>query len=353
MPLDQSPEADPDTPLAAMPLGDHLDELRGRLIRALIGLIPAAIITFYFGFDLIAWLAQPLLQAQDAMGFAPGTQVLDPTAGFSSVYLPVCLVGALLLAAPWLLFQIWQFISSGMYARERRAAYVLAPFSAVMTTAAIAFTYYVMLPVSLLFFLNFATKYPPIELSEPNAITSLLLRAYERPTELETTSDNTAADSATTAPALPTLTVLPTDPPHAPHGALWINAASGKLKIQLGDSVREISLERNARLTPRVELGAFVRFASMMMLGVAIAFQLPVIMLIAGGTGLVNAKTLTPYRKYALFVAFAMGAILTPTDLMSQFVLAVPLYLLYEFGLLLMALVDRKKKAPKDYPAET
>ncbi|MEL7087413.1 MAG: twin-arginine translocase subunit TatC, partial [Planctomycetota bacterium] len=103
MPLDQ-----PDTADFSMPLGDHLEELRVRLLWALAGVVVAAVVTFIYGFKLIGWLAQPLLQAQDAMGFPTQTLVLEPTAGFASVYLPVSLIGAVLLASPWVIYQAWK-----------------------------------------------------------------------------------------------------------------------------------------------------------------------------------------------------------------------------------------------------
>ena len=338
MPLDQ-----PDDPsLIAMPLGDHLEELRSRIIWSAAGLLPALALTFYFGRSLVAWLAQPLVQAQHAMGFPLGTQSLEFTAGFSSVYLPVCLIAGLMLTAPWIIFQAWRFVSSGLYRNERRAAYVLAPFSSFMVAAGVAFTYYILLPVSLLFFLNFASRYPPIEITEPGPVMSLLLKAYPSRPPLDLSPEDTPV------PALPVFTA---DPEGLPPGSVWVNARSGKLKIQLGDAVREIALERNALLSPRVELGAFVRSSAVMMLGVCLAFQLPVVMLVAGWSGLVSAAMLRPLRKYALFAAFALGALLTPTDLTSMFVLAIPLYALYELGLLLMAAAGRKP--PKDFPAET
>lgn len=345
MPLDQPP-AD-DSSLLAMPLGDHLDELRRRLLKCIAGVAVACVFTFWFYFDLISWLAQPLLHAQDAMGFAPGTQTLEATAGFTSVVLPVCLIGAALLAAPWILFQGWRFVAGGLYRHEKRAAHLLAPFSTVMLALGIAFTYYILLPVSLLFFLNFASRYPPIELGEPGPIARLLLGAYDRRDPLVAAETPGPSADLSARPALP---VFAEDPADAPDGALWIHAGSGKLKVRVGDTVRSIALERDNLLTPRVELGQFVRFAVNMMLGVVVAFQLPVVMLVAGWTGLVQSAQLAPFRKYALFASFLAGALLTPTDLTSMFVLAVPLYLLYELGLVLMAWAGR---TPRDYPAET
>lgn len=344
MPLDQTDS----TPDFSMPLGDHLEELRVRLLWALAGIVAAAVVTFIYGFKLIGWLAQPLLQAQDAMGFPTQTLVLEPTAGFASVYLPVSLIGAVLLASPWVIYQGWKFISVGLYHHERKAVYLLTPFSTLMTALAVAFTYYVLLPVSLMFFLQFATYYPKIELAAPNPVQRLLLRAYstgEQPAAELLRDDHAAVgDSA----ALPTFPVLREDPVDPPEGSTWIHADQGKLKTIVNGRVRIVGLQNDQLLSPTPQLGQYVKFAAMMMLGVTVAFQLPVVMLVAGWTQLFDPRSIASLRKYALFVSFAAGALLTPTDLLSMIVLAVPLYLLFEFGLVMMKFTYRKTPPPPE-----
>ncbi|MEM6457978.1 MAG: twin-arginine translocase subunit TatC [Planctomycetota bacterium] len=335
---------------ASMPLGEHLEELRRRLIYAGIGVAAAAVVTFIFGFRLIAWLAQPLLHAQDAMGFPTQTLVLEPTAGFTSVYLPVALIAAAILASPWVIYQAWKFVSVGLYRHERRAVYILTPFSTVMTALAVGFTYYVLLPVSLLFFLQFASKYPPIELGEPDPVMSILLRAYGAPERAGTTASGLPAmgESGVDVPAaearpLPVYPVLDIDPASPPEGGVWINQRQGKLKAVVNGRVRVLALQTENLLSPMPQLGDYVRFAAVMMLGVAAAFQLPVVMLVAGWTKLFDPLAVAKLRKYALFASFAAGAVLTPTDLFSMVVLAAPLYLLFEVGLLVMRSVYRRR----------
>jgi sec-independent protein translocase protein TatC len=337
MPLDQPTAADP-----SLPLGDHLEELRGRILWAGAGVVLAAVVTFYFVFDLIAWLAQPLLQAQDAMGFPTQTLVTEPTAGFTSVVLPVGLIAALLLACPWVIFQGWKFVSIGLYAHERKAVYVLTPFSTLMTGLAVGFTYYVLLPISLLFFLRFATYFPDVQLENPNPVMQVLLDAYGRSGEID--------DLLTTDPpaTLPTFPVLGADPPDAGEGAVWFNAEQSKFKAMVRGRIRVIALQSDQMISPLPQLGQYVKFAAMMMLGVTIAFQLPVVMLVAGWSNLFDPRSVAMLRKYALFGAFAAGALLTPTDAVSMFVLAVPLYLLFEVGLVMMKLARPKEVPPPE-----
>ena len=339
MPLDQ-PETNEDAWDAPMPLGDHLEELRRRLLWALGGLVAAAVVTFTFGFQIIGWLAQPMVQAQYALDFPPQTVVLDPTAGFTSVYLPVSLIAAVVLASPWLIFQAWQFVVVGLYERERRAVYLLAPFSTLMAGLGVAFAYYILLPVSLMFFLQFATYYPDIKVGNPNPVTAILLQAY---------GVNPRIDPDAAAPVPPELKplelpVLGHDPVETPEGAVWINRRESKIKVVVEGKTRVIPLQSDRLIAPMPHLGEYVRFAAMMMLGITAAFQLPVVMLVAGTTGLFDAAAVAGLRKFALFVSFAAGAILTPTDLLSMFVLAVPLYLLFEVGLVLMRWVTPREE---------
>ena len=328
-----------------MPLGDHLEELRVRLLWALAGVVVAAVVTFIYGFKLIGWLAQPLLQAQDAMGFPTQTLVLEPTAGFASVYLPVSLIGAVLLASPWVIYQAWKFISVGLYHHERKAVYLLTPFSTLMTALAVGFTYYVLLPVSLMFFLQFATYYPKIELGKPNPVQEILLRAYSVEDHNETglLSEDAATEAGNLM--LPRFPVLLEDPVDPPEGSVWLRADQGKLKARVNGRVRIVGLQNDQLLSPTPQLGQYVKFAAMMMLGVTVAFQLPVVMLVAGWTQLFDPRAIASLRKYALFLAFAAGALLTPTDLLSMVVLAVPLYLLFEFGLLMMKFTYREAES--------
>ena len=362
-----------------MPLGDHLEELRRRVIYAVLGVGVALGVTVYFGPQLIAWIARPLLLAMDATGFPPQTYVTDPTAGFTGVYLPVTLVGAVILASPWVLIQLWQFVAVGLYRHERKAVYVLAPFSTVMTALGVSFTYFILLPVSLLFFLNFAaTMYPPAAAGPPGPVMSVFLRAYgvtpkdlavdepatPRPDPARTTP---VADAATLGePAPPTapqsaadrgdpaafsLPVRGFPPADATDGDLWLDAADGKLKVFLRGEIRELATSSRSLVTPLPKLDEFIRFAVFMGLGVVAAFQVPVVMLVAGWTGLFDPAILAGGRRYALLGSVVLGAVLTPTDIISMLVLAVPLYALFEFGLLLMRFGDRRREGTPAAPA--
>ncbi len=336
-----------------MSLGEHIEELRRRLILALAGIVAALVVTFYFGFDLIAWLASPMIHALAARGFTPQTYVSDPTAGFTSVYLKVSVIAAIIVASPWVVYQIWRFIVEGLYENERRAVYILWPFSVVMTVLGVLFTYYLLLPVCLMFFLGFAQLYPPVDVSGGSFIFDRFGGQTERvapdspPTDAADTDAAADAD-LTAAPSLPTLPLLDDDPVAPAEGSVWINRREGRVKIAVDGGVRSLMQNSQRMLAPLIDIGRYLSFAAMMGLGVVIAFQLPVIMLVVGWTGLIDPDQIARGRRYALFICFAIGAVLTPADLLSMFILAVPLYALFEFGLLLMRFVDpvRRRDEP-------
>ena len=87
----------------------------------------------------------------------------------------------------------------------------------------------------------------------------------------------------------------------------------------------------------------YIRFVMWLALAFVIAFQLPLVMLLLGFTRIVSREQLGRWRKWAVIVSILVGAILTPPDPISQLSLAIPLYVLYEFGLLLMRWFIRQR----------
>ena len=324
-----------------MTFGEHIEVLRRRLIRAILGIVLAAIVTFYFGFEIIGWLATPFVQVLDGAGFAAHTYVRDPTLGFG-IYIKVSLVAAAIVASPWIIWQIWAFVVEGLYEHERRTIHILAPFSAMMSLLAVLFTRYVLLPVSLLFFVNFVTFYPQVEPGEPEWVLSLMLP--ETPATQPPPAEGAASSSAETPLRFP---VLEEDPGDPAEGSVWINGRDGRIKAHFHGRTHTMTVNSTRVLAPLPDLGEYISFAVLMGLGNTVAFQMPVVMLVLGWTGLIAPGEVARYRKYAFFVCAALAAILTPADVVSMLVLMLPLYGLFELGLLLMRLTY---SAP-EYPA--
>ena len=82
-------------------------------------------------------------------------------------------------------------------------------------------------------------------------------------------------------------------------------------------------------------------------LAIAVAFQMPLVILLLGWIGIVDPTTLRRQRRYALLVcARLLGAVLTPADVVSMVLLFVPLYLLYEFGIVLLRFAPGRQGSP-------
>lgn len=325
-----------------MTFGDHLEELRTRLIHALLGVAVVAIGTFAFGFRIVAWLARPYLEAQFALGYSPQLYAFDFSAGFST-YMKVSAIAAIVVAAPWVLYQAWKFVAAGLYQHERRAVHLLWPFSAVMTVLGVMFAYYILLPVSIVFFLNLSSMYPKLEIGRPNFMIRALVG--ERAASVGATPDVVEA----TFPRLP---VLRTDPAVPAEGSLWINAPEGRLKAHFDGVTRTLATQPASMLTPYPDIARYVTSAAFIGLGVVLAFQLPVAMFVLGKMKLVDPRWIARYRKYALFICVIAAAVLTPADVLSMTLLFIPLYTLFEFGLLLMRWTYRPQPTLLERPED-
>jgi sec-independent protein translocase protein TatC len=91
------------------------------------------------------------------------------------------------------------------------------------------------------------------------------------------------------------------------------------------------------------DIGSYLDFVITLFMAFGMAFEVPVAVVLLVKFGMVNIKTLKEIRSYVIVGAFVLGAIFTPPDVISQIMLAVPLWLLYEVGILAAGLVDAKK----------
>jgi sec-independent protein translocase protein TatC len=90
----------------------------------------------------------------------------------------------------------------------------------------------------------------------------------------------------------------------------------------------------------------FVHFCVAMIFAFGGAFELPILLLVLGKLGVVNSRTLSRTRRYAVLIIVIAASVITPTpDIYNMSLLAVPLYVLYEIGILLMRLGERSLTA--------
>lgn len=97
-------------------------------------------------------------------------------------------------------------------------------------------------------------------------------------------------------------------------------------------------------ITPAPDIEAYLSFVMTMFLAFGITFEVPIVVVLLVKTGIVELQKLRSARGYVIVGAFVIAAIVTPPDVVSQFMLAVPLCLLYEVGLIIARLVTPNKK---------
>ena len=94
-----------------------------------------------------------------------------------------------------------------------------------------------------------------------------------------------------------------------------------------------------------IKIGDYINFTLMFMLAAGAVFELPLIMIVLGRMGIINADSLSTFRKYAFLSSFVIGGILTPTpDAFNMTLMSIPIYLLYELGILGVRIFGKKKE---------
>lgn len=151
----EEPEAD-----IQMTIWEHIAELRTRLMRAAMALVAGACVCWGFRERLFGWVTTPYATAWRERfpelvkaGQSPELQTLAPADAFVN-YMQLSLVGGVILAAPVIFYQLWAFISPGLYAREKRYIIPFVLFSSTLFLSGIAFAFYVALPFSFPFFFS-------------------------------------------------------------------------------------------------------------------------------------------------------------------------------------------------------
>lgn len=228
----------------------HLLELRGRLLKIVMGLVVSIAVFLPFSNELYTWLAQPLLKQMPVGTHMIATAVTTPFL----VPMKVSTLVGIVASLPYTLYQVWAFVAPGLYVHERRFIAPLIVASTLLFLMGIAFAYFAVFPV----LFGFVTS-------------------------------------------------------TAPQG-----------------------------VDVMTDIGNYLDFVTTMFVSFGVAFEVPIAVVLLVKFNLVKISSLKEARAYVIVGAFVVAAILTPPDVISQVMLALPLWMLYEVGVLAAGFVEPK-----------
>ena len=246
----------------------------------------AMTVCFLLGDYLFKAMFYPLAVATN--GHPPHLYVRALPEGFTT-YFRVCLLAGVFLASPYLLYQLWQFIAAGLYENERKAVVRFFLPSVALFCLGVLFFYIVVSPLVVHYFLSFSSSSFPA------------------------------------APRVPD----------------W----AGKLVGQGGIGAQAATAPSGGSLVqPWLELGEYISFTASLSLVFGLSFQTPLVVIFLARMGLVQPKILRKLRKHVFFIIVVAAAIITPTpDAVTMMAMALPMYALYEIGLLFAVRAEKRK----------
>lgn len=320
-----------------MAFGEHLEELRSCMLRALVGMLICTVVSLLFAKKILAFIMIPAILVLQDHGETPELLALNPAGPFL-IYLKVGFLSGAVISAPWILYQLWTFVSSGLYAKERRFAQRFLPVSMGLFVTGVTFMFFIVLPIVMNFFVSFNQGFDLPEL-QPNWFHRILLGQAE--------PQPITADM----PLGPTVPIVGADPLDSPVGSIWINSTRRSFNVQTRNEVWTVPLKLASRarsVSSQYGLQFFISLVFSLALGFGLAFELPVVVVFLAAMGIVSCATMAKGRRYILFGIVVAAAILTPPDVITQILLAVPMYALFEAGLLVARTFERRRATTSD-----
>jgi sec-independent protein translocase protein TatC len=294
-----------------MTIGEHLEELRTRMILALTGFCIVLTLCLVFVKDYVfPAFCKPLTDV--LKGYDLNAQLVtgDVSEGFM-LYIKIALITAAAISSPWIVYQIWLFIAAGLYPNERKYVTRYLPLSITLLISGMLLVYFLVLPWTLQFLIGFSIGVPLAQ-------------------------DNVILTDATTQPAAMQIPELPGDPARPLDRQIWYNSATQSLKFAVGGKVRLIPFGSDELIRPEITVGNYIDTVVAMLLAFGLSFQMPLVILALERIGIVDLETLKKGRRYAIFIIAIAAAAITPgADMASMIGLMVPLILLYELGIFL------------------
>lgn len=245
------------TPQHEQPLISHLVELRNRLLKSILVVLVIFLGLFYFANDLYLILVNPLSSLLPEDGRMIATGVASPFL----VPFKLTLVLAVMLAVPFILHQVWSFVSPGLYSHEKKFGVPLLLSSIVLFYSGVSFAYFVVLPLAFGFFTGIG----------PEGIA-----------------------------------VMP-------------------------------------------DISNILDFCLKMFFAFGLAFEIPIATFLMVLSGITDVDSLSRKRPYIFLGCFIVGMLVTPPDVISQTILAVPMWMLFEIGVLAARLLPAREEVASDH----
>jgi Tat protein translocase TatC len=156
---------------------EHLEELRKRLIISVVAVFVAMIGCWFFREEIMAFLLRPLYEAWRHVDSLDEPKPLNFTSMLEPfvAYLKLSAIGGLFLASPVVLYQLWAFISPGLYPKERRMALPFVLVSTLLFVGGSIMAYAVVFPIGFKFFLDFAAGQEMVSLESTVTVTETRL----------------------------------------------------------------------------------------------------------------------------------------------------------------------------------
>jgi sec-independent protein translocase protein TatC len=261
--------------LKEMSFLDHLEELRWLLVRSSAAVIIMAFLTYFISdylFDTIIFgparatffTYRFFCDLSHSLGFADSICITElpfiiqntEMEGQVNIFVWMCILAGFILAFPYILWQIWGFISPALYEKERKNAKVFIFISSLLFFLGVLFGYYVVIPMSVNFVATFTVS----------------------------------------------------------------------------DMVKN-----------QFTLESYIGMFKTSVLASGIFFELPIIIYFLTKLGLVTPTFLRKYRRYAVVIVLIVAAIVTPPDVVSQTIVAIPMLIIFELSVIISAIVYKRK----------
>ncbi|ELH5151581.1 twin-arginine translocase subunit TatC [Vibrio cholerae] len=220
---------------------EHIIELKSRTLKSIVICMLAFICLLYFANDIYTFIANPLIKLLPSGTSMIATDVTTPL--FSPIKLTM--IVSLFISMPFFLYQLWAFITPGLYVHERKIVISIFLSSVILFYVGVAFAYTIVFPIILKFFTT----------------------------------------------AAPTGVIVSTD------------------------------------------ISSYLDFALSIMFAFGFAFEIPIIVFTLCYVGVVSHYELREKRPYTIVCIFILSMLVTPPDVFSQTLLAIPVWLLWELGL--------------------